>query len=78
MISEKHVGGGGWKKVERKGAKAFSQTHILKAQRESQEERDGLELYSLFIALLPFTWGSSLCIAFAIVALNCGIVACKQ
>lgn len=73
-VGGREIGG---KKLEREGAKAFCQRHT-QMQRESQEKRGGLELYSLFIALLSFIWGSSLHIALAIVALFYGIIANKQ
>lgn len=66
------------KKLEREGAKAFYHTHRFTLQKESQEERNGLELYSLFIALLPFIWGPSPYTALAIVAVNYAVIANKQ
>lgn len=53
-------------------------THRFTLQKDSQEKSNGLELYSLFIALLPFMRGSSPHIALAVVAVTYAVIANKQ
>lgn len=52
---------------------AHTHTHTLPS--ESQEKRCGLELYSLFIAVLPFIWASSLYTAPRLLQFSDAIVA---
>ena len=57
----------------------MSDSHTRTTQRGSQEKRDGLELYSLFIAMPPFIWGLvPVYIALAIVSVNYGVIASKH
>lgn len=84
MISESRGEGNGEEKNNARELKLYchswcpTHTHTFAVQRESHEKRAGLELYSLFIALLPFILGLIAVHRLAIVAVSYVIIASKQ